>query len=64
MYDRLCTFAFSEMCVEAVPDTFNADHAHIKKYEPDRYRLTIELAGENFEDENIDCNTKQFQIIG
>ena len=64
LYDRLCTFAFYEICVEAVPETFNADHVHIKIYEPDRYRPTIELDGETFEPENIDCNSNQFQIIG
>ena len=64
LYDRLCTFAFYELYVEVVTETFNADHVHTKKYEPDRYRLTIELAGEKFEAESIDCNTKQFQIIG
>ena len=64
MYDRLCTFALYEICVEAVPETLNADRVHIKKYAPDRYRLIIELDGETFEADRIDCNTNQSQIIG
>ena len=64
LYDRLCTFALYEICVEAVPETLNADRVHIKKYAPDRCRLIIELDGETFEADSIDCNTNQSQIIG
>ena len=63
LYDRSCALAFYELCVEAVPETSNADHAHTEQYASDRFRITIELAGEEFyADSCICCNTMQFHI--